>query len=127
MYVFADRDFITLGDLFDAGDNHRHILSYRSLLPNTAGGNNHLAGYASQTDENQIGPLSLGTLYSIWFIFGYRYPVASAISSLSMPLRVSWTSSTTRMIRFGLSFLSIQPPGRSVSRLLGPTAQARTR
>ena len=76
MYVFADRDFITLGNLFDAEDNNRHTLSYRSLLSNTASGNNHLAGYASQTDENQIGPLSLGALYSIWFIFGYQYSVA---------------------------------------------------
>lgn len=76
MYVFADRDFITLSDLVDAEDNNRHILSYRGLLSNTAGGNNHLAGYARQTDENQIGPLSLGALYSIWFIFGYQYPVA---------------------------------------------------
>ena len=37
MYVFADRDFITLGNLFDAEDNNRHILSYRIVLSNTAG------------------------------------------------------------------------------------------
>ena len=66
MYVFADRDFITLGNLFDAEDNNRHILSYRSLLSDTAGGNNHLAGYASQTDENQIGPLSAAIARRMW-------------------------------------------------------------
>jgi hypothetical protein len=43
MYVLTDRDFITLSDLIYAEDNNGHILSYRSLLSNTAGGANHLA------------------------------------------------------------------------------------
>ena len=43
MYVFAERDFITLSDLIDAEDNNGHILSYRGVLSNTAGGNNHVA------------------------------------------------------------------------------------
>jgi hypothetical protein len=43
MYVFADRDLITLSDVVDAEDNNRHILSYRSAFSNTAGGKNHLA------------------------------------------------------------------------------------
>ena len=37
VYVFPDRDFITLSDLVHAEDNNRHILSYRSTLSNTAG------------------------------------------------------------------------------------------
>ena len=42
MYVFADRHFITLSNLLDAEDNNGHILIYRSVLANTACGNNNL-------------------------------------------------------------------------------------
>src|SRR5688572_26449141 len=68
MYVFADRDFITFIDLIDAEDNNGHILSYGSLVSNTAGGKNHLARYPGQTHENEVGTLSSGALYSILFI-----------------------------------------------------------
>src|SRR6185369_7299995 len=70
MYVFANRDLITLSDVVNAEDNNRHILCYRSSFSNTAGGKNHFAWYAGQTYENQVGSLSSSALYSILFISG---------------------------------------------------------
>ena len=70
MYVLTDRDFITLSNLVDTEDNDGNIVSYRSVVSDPTRGSNNLARYSGQTNQNQVGMLSLGAYYSILLISG---------------------------------------------------------
>jgi hypothetical protein len=79
MHVFADLNFITLGNFLNAEDNDRYVFSYFRPLPNTMCCDNNFARQPSQTNQNESGRLSSSAVNRVLFISRYCDSIAVCI------------------------------------------------
>ena len=64
MYIFADSNLGTRGDLIKAEDNNWHFISCRRTFADVTARNENLARCPRQVHQNQVGKLSLSAFYA---------------------------------------------------------------
>ena len=80
--IVSDLNFRTFGDRRNAKNDHRNIFAQLGALTDASGGHDNIDLRATETDQNQVGALALGSGYRVILVSGRVHTVAICLQQL---------------------------------------------